>query len=200
MGITPKSEGRPGERLARALTEAGPSFIKLGQALSTRSDLLGEEMTTDLAQLQDNLPPFAADLARATIAEELGAPVDELFAEFDDHAIAAASIAQVHFTVTHDGREVAVKVLRPGYRRRPFSRDVELLPLDRRNRRAHAAAICADLKPIASIATLAETVELEMDLRFEAAAAAELVRESCKADPEFKVPDVDWQLTAQAAC
>ena len=92
LRVTANSEGRPGERLARALTEAGPSFIKLGQALSTRSDLLGEEMTTDLAQLQDNLPPFDAELARATIAEELGAPVDELFAEFDNQAIAASAL------------------------------------------------------------------------------------------------------------
>ncbi len=194
VGITPKSEGRPGERLARALTEAGPSFIKLGQALSTRSDLLGEEMTTDLAPLQDNLPPFAADLARATIAEELGAPVDELFAEFDDHAIAAASIAQVHFAVTHDGRKVAVKVLRPDIEA-AFQRDVDLLTWIAEIAERTQPQL-RRLKPIASIATLAETVELEMDLRFEAAAAAELA-ENFKDDPEFKVPEVDWQLTAR---
>lgn len=194
IGVTPQSEGRPGERLARALTEAGPSFIKLGQALSTRTDLLGEELTADLAQLQDSLPPFPTDQARAAIEAELDQSVDELFASFEDTPVAAASIAQVHFAVTHDGRDVAVKILRPGVEA-AFRRDVELFrwiaemaertqPQFRR------------LKPVESIETLAETVELEMDLRFEAAAAAELA-ENFEGDPDFKVPDVDWQLTAK---
>ncbi len=89
--------GRPGQRLASALHEAGPSFIKLGQALSTRSDILGEEMAADLTLLQDRLPPFSGALARAAIADEFDTPVETLFADFDDQAVAAASIAQVHF-------------------------------------------------------------------------------------------------------
>ncbi|MFQ5764888.1 MAG: AarF/UbiB family protein, partial [Rhodospirillales bacterium] len=106
--------GRPGQRLARALNEAGPSFIKLGQALATRSDLLGERMAADLSDLQDRLPPFPGAQARAIVAEEFGEPTDALFSRFDDEAVAAASIAQVHFAVTVEGDEVAVKVLRPG--------------------------------------------------------------------------------------
>ena len=194
FGVQPQSEGRPGERLARALTEAGPSFIKLGQALSTRTDLLGEELTDDLSQLQDSLPPFPTDQARAAIEAELDQSVDELFESFDDIPIAAASIAQVHFAVTHDGRDVAVKILRPGIEE-AFRRDVELFrwiaEMAERTQPQYRR-----LKPIDSIETLAETVELEMDLRFEAAAAAELA-ENFEGDPDFKVPDVDWQLTAK---
>ena len=116
---------RPGQRLAAALTALGPSFIKLGQALSTRADLDGEAVAADLSALQDKLAPFPADAARATVAAELGRPVEELFAAFDDKPIAAASIAQVHFARTTEGAEVAVKVLRPGIEVL-FARDIDL--------------------------------------------------------------------------
>ena len=88
---------RPGQRLAAALDEMGPSFIKLGQLLSTRADLFGEEIAADLASLQDRLPPFPGAQARAAIEAEFGRPLETLFASFDETAIAAASIAQVHF-------------------------------------------------------------------------------------------------------
>ena len=98
----PAPDGRPGEKLAAALTELGPTFIKLGQFLSTRADLLGEEIAGDLAQLQDHLPPFDSFEARATIERELGQPLEELFSSFEDQPISAASIAQVHFAVTRE--------------------------------------------------------------------------------------------------
>ncbi|MEO5338224.1 MAG: 2-polyprenylphenol 6-hydroxylase [Magnetospirillum sp. WYHS-4] len=186
--------GRPGQRLARALREAGPSFIKLGQALSTRSDLLGEEIAADLSELQDRLPPFPGAMARAAIVAEFGRPVEELFRSFDDEAVAAASIAQVHFAITADGREVAVKVLRPGIEE-AFGADLdlffwgaEMLEMARPEWRR--------LKPVESIRTLAETVAMEMDLRFEAAAAAEL-RDNFAGDPTFHVPAVDWPRTGK---
>ena len=126
LGRRPASAGRPGERLSRALSELGPTFIKLGQALSTRADLVGEEMAADLSDLQDRLAPFPAAQARAIVEAELGEPLATLYASFDDEAVAAASIAQVHFAVASDGREVAVKVLRPGVEL-AFRRDIDLL-------------------------------------------------------------------------
>ena len=194
LGRSRDAEGRPGERLARALNEAGPSFIKLGQALSTRSDILGEEMAADLTLLQDRLPPFSGALARAAIADEFGAPVESLFTEFDDQAVAAASIAQVHFAVTSDGREVAVKVLRPGIEA-AFARDLDLFfwvagLIERRRPEWRR------MKPLESVAILAETVKMEMDLRFEAAAAAELA-DNFAGDDTFQVPAVDWTLTGR---
>lgn len=186
--------GRPGQRLARALHDAGPSFIKLGQALSTRSDLLGDEAAADLSQLQDRLPPFSGAQARAIIERELGRPVNVLFNSFDDQPVAAASIAQVHFAEDAEGRPVAVKVLRPNVEL-AFKRDLDLF--------LWGAELIEDtmpamrrLRPIETIRTFAESVAMEMDLRFEAAAACELA-ENFSADPNFKVPAVDWSRTAQ---
>ena len=189
-----RAAGRPGQRLARAMQEAGPSFIKLGQALSTRSDLLGEDLTADLSDLQDRLPPFSGDEARRIIETEFDRPLDELYQSFDDKAVAAASIAQVHFAVTTDGREVAVKVLRPGVEK-AFADDLdlflwvaELIEVARPEWRR--------LRPVESIRTLAESVATEMDLRFEAAAAAELA-DNFSGDPTFHVPAVDWTRTGR---
>ncbi len=189
-----RQPGRPGQRLSRALQEAGPSFIKLGQALSTRPDLLGEEVAADLSALQDRVEPFPGHEARATIERELDAPIARLFRQFDDVPVAAASIAQVHHAIDTEGREVAVKVLRPGIED-AFQRDLELffwvaemIELARPDLRR--------LRPVDSMRTLAETVEIEMDLRFEAAAATELA-ENFADDSGFVVPRVDWGRTAQ---
>ncbi len=189
----PRTEGRPGYRLATALTELGPAFVKLGQALSVRPDLVGEAMAEDLAALQDRLPPFPGAMARATIAAEFGRPVAALFQSFDDTAVAAASIAQVHFAVTPEGREVAVKVLRPGIEA-AFARDLALFAgLARLAIRVRPAL--ARLKPVEVVAMFAATVRLEMDLRMEAAAAAELA-ENFAGDIELRVPAIDWSRTA----
>ncbi len=186
--------GRPGQRLAMALQEAGPSFIKLGQALSTRADLLGEEMTADLSDLQDHLPPFPGALARAAIEAEFGQPLDSLFQSFEDKPVAAASIAQVHFAVTSDGREVAVKVLRPRIEE-AFKRDLDLFVWGAEIVEATRPEL-RRLRPVESVRTLADSVVLEMDLRYEAAAADEL-RENFADDPTFHVPEVDWQRTGR---
>ena len=183
---------RPGQRLAAAFNELGPSFIKLGQLLSTRADLLGEEITVDLASLQDRLPPFPGADARALIEAEFACPLGALFASFDETAIAAASIAQVHFARTAEGRNVAVKVLRPGIAA-AFARDLDLfLWLAGLAERLQPAL--RRLKPVEVVQTLAEVVRIEMDLRLEAAAAAELA-ENFAGDPNFRVPRVDWQRT-----
>ena len=185
---------RPGQRLARALTELGPTFIKFGQALSTRADLLGEQVTADLAELQDRLPPFPAKAARAVIEADFGAPLATLFASFDDVPVAAASIAQVHFAVTTDGREVAVKVLRPDVKAK-FARDFETMFWMAEEVERWAPRL-RRLKPIEVMATFAETVRLEMDLRLEAAAAQELA-ENFAGNSHVAIPAVDWQRTSE---
>jgi len=188
------TEGRDGERLTAALEELGPSFIKLGQALSTRADLVGEEIAADLAKLQDRLPPFGGAEARRIIEAELGEPIADIFASFEDDATAAASIAQVHFAETHDGELVAVKVLRPGIEE-AFNRDLDLFhwiaDLVERLQPAFRR-----LKPREVVRTFADSVALEMDLRFEAAAAAEL-SENFRDDPYYVVPRIDWKRTAR---
>jgi ubiquinone biosynthesis protein len=172
----------------------GPSFIKLGQLLSTRADLLGEEFALDLVSLQDRLPPFPGAEARALIEAEFGSQLETLFATFDETATAAASIAQVHFARTTDGREVAVKVLRPGIAA-AFSRDLDLfLWLAGWGERLQPGL--RRLKPVEVVQTLAEVVRIEMDLRLEAAAAAEL-GENFAGDPSFRVPRVDWLRTGR---
>ena len=186
--------GRVGERLVAALNALGPSFIKLGQALSTRPDLMGEEIAGDLADLQDSLPPSPGREARAIVEDELGAPVEELFASFDDEAVAAASIAQVHHAVTSDGREVAVKVLHAGVEQ-AFATDIELFYwLAGLVERAQPA--WRRLRPVEAVGVFADAVTLEMDLRFEAAAASEL-KQNLAGDEGFNVPAIDWQRTSR---
>lgn len=185
---------RPGQRLAAALTSLGPTFIKLGQALSTRPDLLGEAVTDDLTNLQDQLPPFAFSETKRIIAKDFDGGVDSLFKSIDPKPVAAASIAQVHFGVTTEGEEVAIKVLRPGVGA-AFAKDLDLF---------YWLAEIAEyiqpklrrLRPVETVRTFEETVRIEMDLRFEAAAAEEL-RDNFTDEPHFRVPTVDWQRTSE---
>jgi ubiquinone biosynthesis protein len=185
---------RPGERLAAALQDMGPSFIKLGQALSTRADLLSEEVAADLARLQDHIPAFPGAEARRIIESELGQPLGAVFSSFDDVPVAAASIAQVHFAVTTDGRDVAVKVLRPGIEK-AFERDLDLFYwvaelVERTQPRFRR------LKPVESVRAFADVVRVEMDLRMEAAAAEEL-GDNFADDPNYRAPRIDWDRTAE---
>lgn len=192
--VSASREGREGEKLARALVEAGPSFIKLGQALSTRADLFGDEFANDLAHLQDRLPPFPAEQARAIITEELGAPVESLFRLFEDRPIAAASIAQVHLAETSDGRQVAVKVLRPDVEA-AFRRDMDLFRWAA-ERVERLRPDLLRLRPVETVRLWAESVRIEIDLRMEAAAAAEL-NQNFADDRRFHVPGVDWSRTGR---
>lgn len=189
-----QSHLRPGQRLANALEELGPTFIKVGQAMATRPDVVGIDIARDLANLQDRLPPFPGNEARAIIEAELGHPVDELFSQFDDIPIAAASIAQVHFAETLEGQKVAVKVLRPGVEA-AFIRDLESFRWAARLVE-RARPDTRRLRPSDVIESFAEVIALEMDFRFEAAGASELA-ENLKDNPRFSVPAIHWQLTGR---
>ncbi len=184
-------------RLSDALNKLGPSYVKLGQFLATRADVVGKEAAKDLSALQDCLPAFEHQAAVRSIEEQFGRPIDEIFVEFGD-AVAAASIAQVHPAIVrgHDGeeRKVAVKVLRPGVSRR-FKRDLDSFYMVARfAERFHPPS--RRLRPVAIVDTLAQSVAMEMDFRLEAAGLSEMA-ENTAGDPGFGVPEVDWMRTAK---
>lgn len=184
-------------RLSDALNRLGPSYVKLGQFLATRADVVGKEAARDLSALQDRLPAFDHQEARRAVADQLGMPVEEVFVEFGE-AVAAASIAQVHPAIVRekDGteRKVAVKVLRPGVQRR-FKRDLESYYLVARlAERFHEPS--RRLRPVAVVDTLAQSVAMEMDFRLEAAAFSEMAENTAQ-DPGFRVPDIDWLRSAK---
>lgn len=186
-------QGRPGERLARSLEGLGPVAIKLGQVLSTRADIFGSVFATDLARLKDALPPFPLDQAKAEVERELGKPLAEIFPVFGE-AVGAASLAQAHRATLADGREVAVKILRPGIERRVAQDSATLLmageliealfPLARR------------LEPVAFAQTVIRSLQLELDMRFEAAGAAELAEVMAR-DSWMRAPTVVWDGVAK---
>ena len=184
-------------RLSEALTSLGPSYIKLGQFLATRDDIIGRELARDLSTLQDRLPPFSQGEARAAVEEALGAPIDQLYAEFGP-PVAAASIAQVHKARVREAdgtlKQVAVKVLRPGIEQR-FQKDLDSYVFAARMiERFHTPS--RRLRPIAVVDTLAKSVAIEMDLRMEAAAISEMA-ENTKNDEGFRIPKVDWTRSAR---
>ncbi len=190
------SEETRSEKLTAALNRLGPSYVKLGQFLATRPDIVGRDASDALGRLRDEIEPFPEAEARAMIEKALGRPVDELFATFSA-PIAAASIAQVHKAEIRDengSRAVAVKVLRPGIRRR-FHRDLDTFYEGARAiERVDPAS--RRLRPVAVVDTLARSVAIEMDLRLEAAALSEMA-EATADDPGFRVPRVEWDLTAR---
>jgi ubiquinone biosynthesis protein len=184
----------PGVRLAHALESLGPAYIKLGQVLATRPDIVGDDVADALAQLQDKLPPFPTEIARAVIAASLGHPVDTLFASLSE-PVAAASIAQVHKgeTAGETPIPVAVKVLRPNVAAE-FGRDLSAFALAARLAERWSAA-ARRLRPVAMVEVLAASVMLELDLRMEGAGASEL-EETTRDDPDFRVPHIDWSRTS----
>ncbi len=180
--------------VTRALKALGPAYIKFGQMLSTRPDVVGAELAEQLTYLQDKLPPFSTEIARKMIEDELGAPVDELFSMFSE-PVAAASIAQVHHArIATTNEEVAVKVLRPGIER-AFRKDIDafhfsawviekLLPSSRR------------LRPTEVIAHFESVVMGELDLRLESSSASEF-HANTEGDKGFVVPKISWSLTGR---
>lgn len=192
-GIDDKGKG---DRLNAALNRLGPSYIKLGQFLATRPDIVGPDIAEGLGKLRDDVPPFPDATARQIIAANLNRSVEVLYTAFSE-PVAAASIAQVHKArIDDDGTEkaVAVKVLRPDVRKR-FQKDLECFyaaarlvqTLDPGTRR---------LRPVAVVDTLARSVTMEMDLRIEAAALSEMA-EIALDDPFFAVPAIDWDRTGR---
>ena len=177
---------------ASAFRAIGPAAIKLGQSLATRPDLVGDEAAHNLLSLQDNLPPVPFDGIRQAIETSFDRPLDTLFAELDPVPVGAASIAQVHRGVTTDGREVAVKVLRPGIKER-FVKDVATYEWAA----AHLEAMSGEaqrLRPRLTIANFKRWTNRELDLRREAASASELA-EAMVAIEGYDIPEIDWDRT-----
>ena len=181
-----------GVRLRLAFAELGPIFVKAGQVLSTRRDLVPDDIANELALLQDQVPPFDGQLAQAQIESELKAPVSELFASFDLKPLASASIAQVHAVTLLDGEEAVVKVLRPGIEKQ-INRDLGLL---------HSLGEIAQrwlpnsdkIRPLEVVQEIEKMLENELDLQREAASAS-LLRRNFESGVDLYVPKIYWDLT-----
>ena len=217
--------GRPGERLSRAMTLLGPAFVKFGQFLATRADLIGNTLSEDLSSLQDRLPPFPSEEAQRVVERSLGQPISELFVSFEAEPVSAASLAQVHFATIRrrhplpptdrakdhgddwdapaaaekqeqDGDIVQVAVkILRPGIERVFLRDIDLM--------AWGAAVLERVvplsrrfRPVESVAIFRRLSEVEMDLRLEAAAASELA-DNFADDPGYRIPKIEWDYTAQ---
>jgi ubiquinone biosynthesis protein len=181
-----------GERLRLALEQLGPIFVKFGQVLSTRRDLVPPDLADELAKLQDRVPPFPSDQSRALVERALGRPIAEVFSQFDADPVASASIAQVHFGVLHDGREVAVKVLRPNVLG-VIDADLGLL----RTAAAWVERLSADgrrLRPRDVVAEFDKYLHDELDLTREAANGTQLRRNMAGLDL-LMIPEMIWDLS-----
>jgi ubiquinone biosynthesis protein len=184
-----------GERLRLALTELGPIFVKFGQILSTRRDLLPPDIAEQLALLQDQVTPFPGAQAQAMIEAALGKTIGELYAEFDQQPLASASIAQVHAARLHDGREVVIKVLRPNIAQR-IEQDIGLLlALGTLAQRWHPNA--DKVRPLDIVAEIENTLRNELDLQREAANASVLRRNFLNSDDMY-VPEVFWSHSKES--
>ena len=182
-----------GQRLRLALEELGPIFVKFGQILSTRRDLLPPDVAAELALLQDRVAPFDGALAQAEVERALGKPVAQLYARFDREPLASASVAQVHAAELADGRQVVVKVLRPGVEQR-IATDLALL----RTLGGLAARYAPDarrIQPLEVVAEIERTLRDELDLQREGANAS-LLRRNFADSPDLLVPEVIWPLSS----
>jgi ubiquinone biosynthesis protein len=180
------------ERLTRAVDRLGPSYVKIGQFLATRPDVVGVDWALDLSMLQDRMAFFPTHVAQAAVHASLGRPIGDLYTSFGE-PIAAASIAQVHPCMIGE-RKVAVKVVRPGVRQR-FAHDIEGMYLLSRLQERFVPS-SRRLRPVEVTRTLEQTTKMEMDLRLEAAALSELAQNTAE-DPGFRVPQVDWERTGR---
>jgi len=179
-----------GERLRLALQELGPVYVKFGQILSTRRDLLPRDIADELALLQDQVPPFPGEEARRIIEKSLGEPVDKVFASFDTQPLASASIAQVHPATLHDGREAVVKVVRPGIEKQ-LRKDIDLLK--------SIAGIAekflqggARIQPLEVVREFEVVVFDELDMQREAANAS-MLRRNFQGSRDLYIPEVYWK-------
>lgn len=181
-----------GERLRLALEALGPIFVKFGQILSTRPDLVPEDIVNELTHLQDNVPPFPSDEAIALIESQLGESVNNLFAKFDATPMASASIAQVHPATLHDGTDVVVKVVRPGINK-TIDRDMILLDQMARLVEKYSAE-GRRLKPVEVVEDYSHTIHAELNLSIEASNATQL-RRNFEGSDLIYVPEVYWDMT-----
>lgn len=188
----PRHYGPRGPRLRAVLEDLGPLFVKFGQLLSTRRDLLAEDVAEELAKLQDHVPPFPGAQAREIVERAYGKSVTEVFAAFDETPLASASIAQVHVAQLHDGREVIVKVVRPGIRR-TIERDIALMRLLADLAESYWAR-SRQLKPTLVVNEFEKTILDELDMLREAANASQL-RRNFAGSSRLYVPEVHWALS-----
>lgn len=179
-------------RLRNALEDLGPVFVKLGQLLSTRRDMLPEDIADEFAQLQDNVPPFPGAEARRIVERELGRPINDSFQEFNETPLASASIAQVHAATLKDGRQMIVKVVRPGIEK-IIQRDLGLMDFLARQAERYSED-GRRMRPTNVVSELHKTLMNELDLMREAANASQLRRNFEQSDTLY-VPAVEWPLT-----
>ena len=179
-----------GERLRLALQELGPVYVKFGQILSTRRDLLPLDIANELALLQDHVPPFSGEQARDIIEKALGEPVDTIFASFDTQPLASASIAQVHPATLHDGREAVVKVVRPGIEKQ-LRKDIDLLKAIAKIAEKFLRG-GARIQPLEVVCEFEGVVFDELDMQREAANAS-MLRRNFQGSSDLYIPEVYWK-------
>jgi len=184
-----KPEGTRGERIRRTLEDLGPIFVKFGQILSTRRDLMPDDIAVELARLQDRVPPFPGNSARTIIEKAYREPIDAIFAEFETKPLASASIAQVHAAKLLDGKEVVVKVVRPDIEP-VIRRDIGLLYLVAGSMQRFWSE-GRRLRPVEVVTEFEKTILDELDLMREAASASQ-IRRNFSASPLLYVPEVYW--------